>query len=217
MNNSQALQKLSIKTEDGSKEFKVLINPASITNAVTVNYSPPARSGNGVGQSAPYNNTEPEDLSFALDFDGTGAISSPAIEVDREIQKLKDVTLKYDGEKHEPNVVIISWGSLVIKCRLKSISINYSLFKPDGKPLRAKVTLAFMGHMDESEAARKRNNSSPDLSHVLVVKSGDTLPLMCQKIYGDSGMYLEVARVNGLVNFRSLKEGTEILFPPIKQ
>ena len=47
-----------------------------------------------------------------------------------------------------------------------------------------------------------------------MVKKGDTLPLLCFLIYGDSRHYLEVARANKLVNFRNLTVGEELSFPP---
>jgi nucleoid-associated protein YgaU len=61
----------------------------------------------------------------------------------------------------------------------------------------------------------EENNSSPDLTHYRVIKKGDTLPLMCYRIYGDSKYYIQVAKANKLSNFRHLKEGEEIFFPPI--
>jgi nucleoid-associated protein YgaU len=63
----------------------------------------------------------------------------------------------------------------------------------------------------------KENRSSPDLTHYRIVKAGDNLPLMTQRIYGDPKYYLEVARVNKLVNFRNLKPGQAIYFPPIEK
>jgi nucleoid-associated protein YgaU len=58
--------------------------------------------------------------------------------------------------------------------------------------------------------------SSPDLSHLVTVKAGDTLPLLCCNIYGSSVYYLEVARVNGLAHFRDLAPGMQLLFPPLQ-
>jgi len=49
----------------------------------------------------------------------------------------------------------------------------------------------------------------------VVVKDGDTLPLLCHRIYGDSGYYADVARFNGLSSFRRLKPGLALHFPPL--
>jgi nucleoid-associated protein YgaU len=61
------------------------------------------------------------------------------------------------------------------------------------------------------------NNSSPDLTHIRMVKDGDTLPLMSFRIYGDSKYYLEVAKANNITNFRKLTVGRKIFFPPIEK
>jgi nucleoid-associated protein YgaU len=88
------------------------------------------------------------------------------------------------------------------------------LFNPDGKPIRAICKVTIRQVTDEEQRVLEENNSSPDLTHFRVVKKGDTLPLMCFKIYGDSKYYLQVAAVNKLSNFRNLSTGTEIFFPP---
>jgi nucleoid-associated protein YgaU len=59
------------------------------------------------------------------------------------------------------------------------------------------------------------NKTSPDLSHILTVRAGDILPLMCFDVYGSSAYYPQVARVNGLTEFRQLTPGTQLLFPPL--
>ena len=38
---------------------------------------------------------------------------------------------------------------------------------------------------------------------------------ICDDVYEDEKYYIEVARVNGLTNFRSLKPGTNLMLPPI--
>jgi nucleoid-associated protein YgaU len=49
-----------------------------------------------------------------------------------------------------------------------------------------------------------------------LVRDGDTLPLLCERIYGDPGYYIDVARFNGLVHFRCLEPGTRLHFPPLE-
>ena len=51
---------------------------------------------------------------------------------------------------------------------------------------------------------------------ILQVVDGDTLPLLCNKIYKDSSYYIQVAKFNGLNKFRNLKPGTKLKFPPLR-
>ena len=49
----------------------------------------------------------------------------------------------------------------------------------------------------------------------VIVQEGDTLPLLCERIYRDGAHYPMVARFNGLTDFRSLKPNTVLHFPPL--
>ena len=59
------------------------------------------------------------------------------------------------------------------------------------------------------------NKSSPDLTHVIEVRAGDTLPNLCNKVYNDPSYYMQVARVNNLSDFCRLVPGTRLVFPPL--
>jgi nucleoid-associated protein YgaU len=100
--------------------------------------------------------------------------------------------------------------------RIKSFDLTYLLFSSDGKTLRAKINASFVGNMDEETESKTKGNTSPDLTHQVTVKAGDTLPMLCEKIYGKRQMFHEVARVNKLLNFRYIEPGTELIFPPLK-
>ena len=58
------------------------------------------------------------------------------------------------------------------------------------------------------------NKSSPDLTHLREVGAGDTLPLMANRIYGNSADYIKVAKYNNLKAFRQLIPGQKLFFPP---
>jgi nucleoid-associated protein YgaU len=58
---------------------------------------------------------------------------------------------------------------------------------------------------------------SPDLTHLRVIRDGEKLQDHVVSIYGDAGLYLEVARVNRLVNFRRLTTGQTLVFPPVNK
>ena len=100
---------------------------------------------------------------------------------------------------------------------LKSASIAYKLFKPDGVPLRAVITATFTDNSDDQTRVALAQDKSPDLTHVRMVKAGDNLPAMCYSIYGDPRYYLEVARANRIDNFCKLAPGTKIFFPPLEK
>ena len=80
-----------------------------------------------------------------------------------------------------PNYLKVGWGTLQIKrCVLKSASIAYKLFKPDGVPAARgdhRQLQRQLGRPDPRGAWQQ--DQSPDLTHVRLVKAGDTLPTLC--------------------------------------
>ena len=104
-----------------------------------------------------------------------------------------------------------------VKTRLQSLNVTYKIFKPDGTPLRASVKCSFKEYVPQNLNAAVTEASSPDLTHIRLVKEGESLPLMCYNIYGDEKLYLEVARANGLTNFRNLQTGQQLFFPPLSK
>jgi nucleoid-associated protein YgaU len=201
------------------QSIALLINPSELSLTRKTDYGGCVPMGD-TGSGRNFARMQPGDLEFSTVFDGTGVVPIPAnvslpTEVEDQLNMLNGVVYTYNGEQHEPNVVQILWGTLVFYGRLTTFSIEYTLFRPSGAPLRAKAAMAFQGYKSPQEAALEANQSSPDLSHAVVVRDGDTLPLLCHRIYGDSSYYVDVARFNGLHAFRALKPGLLLHFPPL--
>lgn len=175
----------------------------------------------GTSNSAPkFEKILPEELELEFVFDRTGVLEGfePTENgVVDDINDFKKVIVEYNGEKHKPNYLMIAWGNLLFKGTMTEMSVEYKLFKPSGAPIRAVAKVKMTGFVEDKLRAAKENNQSPDLTHFRVVQEGDTLPLMTFRIYGDSKYYLEVAKVNGLPNFRKLTPGQKIWFPPLQK
>jgi len=203
---------------DTSIAFTVLLNPADVKHTRGIVYDKKNPLGD-TAVDAKFSAVDVETLSFALLLDGTGVVPLPAgearVDVKTQLEKLNALVYKYDGSKHEPGRVRLLWGTLIFFGRMQNMSTHYTLFKPSGAPLRAKVDLSFIGAMSKNEKALASNLSSPDLTHLVEVRDGDTLPLLCNRIYGDPGYYLDVARFNQLTDFRNLKPGGKLHFPPL--
>jgi hypothetical protein len=207
---------ITVDSGKGKTIFEAMINPAGYKRQLSIDYSKQKT----LGQSSTdpmFSAICPEVLTLDnLVLDGTGVVTLIGLQnVKDMIDNLLKVIYVYEGDKHEPNHVRLVWGSLIFFGRAQSISIDYTMFKHDGTPLRAKVSLSFLGWMSKKEGELTANLSSPDLSHLVEVRAGDTLPLLCNSIYNDSAYYREVARVNNLTNFRNLEPGLVLRFPPL--
>jgi len=194
-------------------EFEAYVNPSELTLTYEMEYD--SAQGSGTTNSRmDFKKVKPGDLSLAFFIDGTGA-NGRRIDVRERIDQFQTVT-GYNGKIHRPNYLKVMWGKLQVKrCVLKSASIAFKLFQPDGVPLRAVISATFTDNSDDQTRVALAQDSSADLTHVRVVEAGDTLPLLCYRIYGDPRRYVQVARANGLDHFRRLEPGIRLRFPPI--
>lgn len=204
-----------------SKPLEVSVNPEKykrVFKPLTFDASFSTKLANGDRIDGRVVDPPPETFQLELWFDGTGAIPGTG-EVSDEINRLKEYALYYNGDIHSNHYVKIEWGGskgLLFKGQLQTLSIEYMLFDSSGKPLRAKADISFKQFIDAKTRESMKNKSSPDLTHVRIVQSGDTLPMMCFRIYKDPACYLEVARFNGLSNFMNIQPGQKIIFPPLE-
>jgi nucleoid-associated protein YgaU len=206
------------------KTIEMMFNPTTYNSKHAIAYESPARQGiNTPGKSARYAFTPAGELSFKFILDGTGvnyigvAHLLSGRSVRKDIQNFMEVCYDMNGSTHQPKFLTIRWGShLTFESRLKTVDIAYKLFDKNGDPLRAELDVVFLEDRNPKKIKLDPPLSSPDVTHVRVVKSGDTLPLLCREIYGSSAWYLRVAADNGLEDFRNLKPGQKLRFAPLE-
>jgi Contractile injection system tube protein len=211
----------STKVKPPDDVIVVMFNPTTFGEKHTNSYDPAALPINASGVPAKYAYGAPSSLKFDLVLDGTGVEGFGvqllgAKSVRRRIADFKKLCLEMNGTTHEPNFLKIRWGNFKFSCRLAALDITYELFDEAGDPLRAKLGVTFVKDESAESIFLKEGKNSPDLTHVRVVKSGDTLPLLCKEIYGSSAHYLRVAADNGLDDFRNLVPGQTLHFAPLK-
>ncbi len=207
--------------------LEVMFNPTSYKRKHSISYESNKRQGiNTPGRPVRYTYTPPGEVSFLLVLDGSGvseyglahlANIAAGKTVKKAIAAFEAICLKMNGAIHEPQFLVVKWGSYSFPCRLQTLEINHSLFDAAGEPLRAELAVSFVEDKSAATIAREAAKSSPDLSHVRVVVAGDTLPLLCQDIYGSPRHYLKVAADNGLDDFRQLLPGQRLVFAPLDQ
>lgn len=199
---------------DKKRTFKAKINPNNIKHNYSISYNKKKNLGQ-LGSDLKFSAIRPGTTTFEILLDNTGVVPKSS-DVQTKIDELIRIVYKYEGDKHEPNHVQLLWGSILVYGRLTSMDVTYTLFSSAGKPLRAKVNMSFMGFMSTQEQAKRANQSSPDMTHIIEFRAGDSLPLLCHRIYQDSTRYLVVAHRNNITNFREIAPGTRIVFPPLR-
>lgn len=212
--------------------FPVQYNPSTLNVTHSIKRDKQVKSPAGNNEQK-FLNVCPRKVSLELLFDGTGASPSsmgllanlareagiPTIgdilPVSAQVNLFLKLAYQIEGKDHKPNYIMMVWGTFVMNCVLESASVNYTMFDSNGLPLRAKLSISVKEFVPNTLLGKIISLSSPDLSHAVTVVEGDTLQLLCHKIYGNPGLYTEVAKVNKLDNYRKLKPGMQLLFPPI--
>lgn len=194
--------------------YIAMFNPENWQTEMKVRYKTKAKEGQK-GEQQDFDRQEAPTLTFDLLIDGTGA-SGQTREVLADILLLQKVIL-FDGSEHQPNQIFIIWGTQIFKGKTVSMNVRYTLFRPNGTPLRAVVTLGFNEHKPLDQLAAEEKRESADLTHRRLVQSNDRLDLICHYIYRNSRHYIDVAQVNQLTSFRKLPVGAELVYPPIEK
>jgi nucleoid-associated protein YgaU len=178
---------------------------------------------------------KPERLELDLILDGTGtadyglAGALPGVAgalagaigqltgkgVAGKVEALREEAMGLNSATHEPAFLKVMWGPLDFDCRMEKMTVKYTLFDRSGIPLRAELAVVLNHDIDGKRRVRLDKLNSPDLTHTRVVTAGDTLPMLAGEIYGDPAQYLNLARANGLNNFRKLEVGSTLRFPPL--
>ncbi|NDV82961.1 hypothetical protein [Bacteroides sp. 51] len=216
-----ALEKLTIiGYEDGectiptNKKFTAMINPTTYGRKQSVSYHN-VEDMNGVNAPT-YQGYNDGTLNLKFVLDTTGVVPrTGGKNLQGMIKQLEATVYKYVGKAHETPYVKVTWGVLDFRGRVKDLEVEYKLFSPAGMPLRAEVTLNIIAYKTPKTQKREENSNSPDLSHIITVKAGDTLPWLCKEVYNSAAYCMEVARINGLTGIRDIAPGTRLLFPPL--
>ncbi len=199
--------------------YTVMLNPESINWNRSVQYN----DEQAIDSSAPsqkYKATPSERVSFDLIIDCSGVVDSERIDLPSEINDLSKVVYTYNGGIHRPNYVKICWGGgkrqpFPFQSVLTRFDTIYTYFRPDGTALRAKISLEFCSYIDPVTRSMMENKKSPDITHLVNVVEGDTLPQISQRMYNNPDYYIQLASSNSLNKFRYLLPGSCLTIPPL--
>lgn len=209
-------------------EYFLPVNPEKYSQNYKISYDKKNAKGSQ-GTELKFKSSAPEELKMDFVIDATNTImgykadDSTKDSVEKQVDQLKAVVYDLSGEIHQPKFLkVIGLGlkngkENAFPCILSNLDINYTLFRPDGSPLRAKVNLTFLNFKETERRVREEGKNSPDLTHIRQVPGKTSLPLMTYEIYRNPAYYLEVAKANGLNNFRRLQPGQTLRFPPIEK
>ena len=119
------------------------------------------------------------------------------------------------NKKGRPPVVVFQWGSTwSFKAVITSIKERFTLFLPDGTPVRSTLDVTFQQVQDKDQHP-PTNPTSGGVGgeRVWSVSEGDTLAWIAYKEYGDANRWRPIADANRLTKVRQLTPGMLLEIP----
>lgn len=201
-------------SEETGSSFTAMINPTIYRQKQGVSYN--NDKGLDGGNAPSYKTYGEKNIQLEFILDTTGVVpNTSGKNLPDIIKQLQNTVYTYVGDSHQPPFIKVIWGTLSFQGRAADLDIEYTLFSPSGLPLRAKVKLQIKLYISNKTQELEKGKNSPDLSHLITVKAGDTLPGLCMQIYNSTIYCVEVARINKLTGIRCIPPGTQLLFPPL--
>lgn len=146
------------------------------------------------------------DLYFDTYTDGGG---SDVTEKTDEIGKLLGV------EEHAPPKVEFRWGWMSFCGVLDKLTQRFTMFLPDGVPVRAKLTVAFKGVKALSKQLKDPPRNSSDKTKRRTLTADSSIWLIAAKEYGDPRYWRLIAHRNRVDDPGAIRPGTALVVPPL--
>jgi len=216
---SGELVKATIVNLDTDQSVECMFNPSEYAFTKSNNWKMSKTKGANVPKLE-FNGGNPTDLKVQLFFDTYESGEDVRRKYTNTIWELAMVNKRKQNpktKKSEPPKCEFRWGTMwSFKAVVANISQKFTLFLPDGTPVRASLDVTFRQVEDEGLYPRQ-NPSSGSVpgyrTHLL--KEGETLDWIAAQEYGDPNQWHHIAEVNAIDNPFRLRPGMVLSLPPL--
>ena len=213
------LVKATIVNLDTDESVECLFNPSEYTFSKSVNWQPSKKKGANV-PPLEFNGGNPTDLKVQLMFDTYESGADVRKKYTNALWNLAMVNKqKVDpkSKKGQPPKCEFRWGTMwSFKAVVSNISQKFTMFLPDGTPVRASVDVTFRQIEDEGLYPRQNPTSGGVPGHRShTIKEGESLDWIASQEYGSAAHWRFIAEVNNIDNPFRVLPGTVISLPPL--
>ena len=157
------------------------------------------------------------ELFFDATEDGTSAEAKP---VTKKTDKFYEL-IKAEKSTHAPPVLLFTWGGTAFpgnrrdgfRCVVTSVRQQFTMFAPNGVPLRAKLTVDLKEYKPLTLHLRELGFLSADHTKATVAREGDTISAIAYREYGDAREWRRVADENRITDPLALRAGAVLRIP----
>lgn len=213
----------SSRTKIGT--FQLQLNPINIkVKKSTANTKDDSKDASGNKKTSKAAKFQPASISFKFTVDDTGVIGKKLGNVGDQVSNitqamalLSKCTVDPNSSTHKNPYVQLTWGNTFLDFnygQVTTLEYDYTFFDKKGNPLRALVSMT-VEEIDQSKHSRKFQ--SPDITKMPTIKDKDNLVKYSLDHYDDKRYYIRIADYNDLPSVRALKNGNQIILPPLKK
>jgi hypothetical protein len=218
-----SVEKATLTPESGDA-VTCWFNPKEYSISKSNTWGPPSHQAASDQFPTPqFTGSQPRELSLDLFFDDSEDDTGDIRPVIGALFAMMEVTADKGAgrNKARPPYVTFAWGATyTFKAAMKSLSVQYTMFRSDGVPIRATARVA-MTQVEpaptESGRMTRQNPTTTGLaglrSHVM--RDGDSLQSIAWEYYGDPTEWRVLAEANGIDDPLSVPRGTLVSIPVI--
>lgn len=202
----------------GPGEIECMFNPTEyrLMQTLTVNRDQSAAKSGGTPQ---FSGTNAMTLTVQLFFDDFGSMEG---DVTPKITTLLSWThptqSSLDSQRPCPPSVAFKWGGNPqldsFSGFLKSVGVNYTIFRKDGTPVQAKVDISIEGQQEQI-GGQNPTSHSINSRRVATIIEGDTLASVAYRELGKPSYWRAIAELNGIDDPMRVAPGTTLLIPSL--
>jgi nucleoid-associated protein YgaU len=180
--------------------------------------------------TAQFGGGQPRKLSLTLLFDASDSSDLNVTDVTNQLFKMMEINQGLEGSgknRGRPPMVTFTWGNTgTFKAVADSLSVQYTLFRADGLPLRAQAQLSLIqvdkARDSSSGGGNPRRPGNPTTRAVPgigahVVRDGDSLPSIAYLHYRDPTGWRVIAEANDIDDPLRLRRGSTLSIPRMEQ
>jgi nucleoid-associated protein YgaU len=214
------LEKALVTNTATGTAIAVMFNPEEYTVSRDINYAQTAIPG----LSAPLlqfvsGNMQTLEMELFLDTYEEHRVGSRlqnrAGEDVRQVMRQITDLMNIEASTHAPPVLLFTWASLSFTCVLARASQQFTMFLPDGTPVRARLRVTFNEFRNVDLEAKEIKRETVDFSTFRVVADGDTLSGIAAETYGNPKLWRAIALRNRIDDPRRLVPGARLIVPPL--
>jgi nucleoid-associated protein YgaU len=210
-----AFEKAVITNSNNGDKIAVLFNPEEYTVSKDNNFAQIAVPGlRSPLLQFVHGNLQTLEMELLLDsYEQHGALVKEAGSDVRQLTRQFTDLLNIDPKTHAPPVLVFAWASLTFTCVLARATQRFIMFRPDGRPVRARLQVTFNEFTNVDLEAKEIKRETVDYSKIHTIAQGETLSTIAWRTYGDPRLWRPIALRNGLDNPRTLPVGGRLIVP----